>query len=92
MQWKAKGVNFEQEKRKEVEEEEIQVDYVDDDFDDDDSEEDHVSYRFMPSPLVPLKDHLEKDKVYFPSPVSFSVFCLLGDLRCGIYENHEFLM
>ena len=73
-------MNFEQEKREEVEEKEkVQVDYVDDDFQDDDSEEDHVSYRFMPSPLVPLKDHLGKDKVYFPSLVPFSVSIFLGD-------------
>lgn len=53
-----KHANFEEEKR-------VQVDDVDDDFDgqDSDFEEDYVSYRFMPSPLVPLKVQLEKDKV-----------------------------
>lgn len=57
-----KGVDIE-EKRVEVEEKEIEDDYVCDDSEEEVSDEDYAFYGFMPSPLVPLKEHLEKDKV-----------------------------
>ncbi|XP_020275954.1 rho GDP-dissociation inhibitor 1-like isoform X2 [Asparagus officinalis] len=58
-----KDENFEEERRGEVEEKEvIQDDCVDDGFEEEDSDEDCGSHRFIPSPLVPLRDHLVKDK------------------------------